>query len=80
MNEGTTSPAPVGPPPATPPPSNLNQLLDWLDGRKTYLIAFLGALYVIGSGMGLWPEDERILSLFGFGAAVALRAGVKKGN
>jgi hypothetical protein len=51
-------------------------VLEWLDGRKTYLIALIGVLYVFGSTLGWWPCDERVLGLLGFGGLAALRKGV----
>lgn len=47
----------------------------WLDGRKTYLIACVGALYVFGSTLGWWPLDERVMAILGFGGLAALRKG-----
>ena len=59
----------------------LKVLLDWLDGRKTYLIAMVGVVYVFGSTVGWWPCDERVLGLLGFGGIAALRKGIdKSGN
>lgn len=52
------------------------RFLDWLDGRKTYLLTALGALYVFGSTLGWWPCDERVLALLGFGGMAALRNSV----
>lgn len=53
-------------------------VLDWLDGRKTYLIATAGAVYLFGSTVGWWPCDDRLLGLLGFGGLAALRRGLDK--
>lgn len=53
------------------------EALGWLDGRKTYLLAAVAAAYVIGSTLGWWPCDDRVLALLGFGGMAALRQGVK---
>lgn len=52
------------------------RFLDWLDGRKTYLLTVLGALYVFGSTLGWWPCDDRVLAVLGFGGLAALRNSV----
>lgn len=53
-------------------------LLAWLDGRKTYLLALVGALYVFGSDLGWWPCNDLVLALLGFSGLATLRHGVSK--
>lgn len=53
--------------------------MDYLKGKKTYLVTVAGML-VTGAWMMGWIDDEtanKILVLFGFGAGVTLRAGMK---
>lgn len=53
-------------------------LLAWVDGRKTYLLALVGALYVFGSDLGWWPCNDLVLALLGFSGLATLRHGVSK--
>lgn len=53
-------------------------LLDWFDGRKTYFVALIAVVYLIGADVGWWPLNETILALFGFGGLASLRAGLSK--
>ncbi len=54
---------------------NLQQILD---GKKTYLVAAIAILYVLGAHLGWWPFDDKILDALGFGGLITLRAGVRK--
>lgn len=76
----TTTPRPSsgtapGQQPRTTP---IVQILDWLDGRKTYLVAVAAAIYLIGGDIGWWPQNDQVLTLLGFGGLAALRAGMSK--
>ena len=57
-------------------------MLEWLEGKKTYIVIALTALFNLGVTLGWWVEDNNIvvfintiLGAFGFGF---LRAGVTK--
>lgn len=59
-------------------------ILQWLSGKKTYLIAFVGAVFNLGVGMGWWPLGDQtwaainaILVALG---GMSLRAGVTSEN
>lgn len=60
------------------------KLIEWLSGRKTYLVAIATALYILLKSFGLFtvtPEQET--AVFGLLAAlfgIALRSGVAKSN
>ncbi len=58
----------------------MNAILELLSGKKTYLVSAAG-LAVIGlwmAGMIDTAIAEKALAALGFGAAIALRAGVAK--
>lgn len=60
----------------------MQAILDWLSGRKAYIIAGLTAIFNFGIAVGWWLPDNAIwdavnyilAALFG----MALRAGVSK--
>lgn len=57
-------------------------MLEFLNGKKTYLISFAG-LAVIGAWMlGMIDGDvaEKALAALGFGGAITLRAGIAKAS
>lgn len=58
--------------------AKLKAILEFLDGKKTYLVAAALVLYVIGSDAGLWPVNESVLALFGALGLGTLRSAVKK--
>jgi hypothetical protein len=49
-----------------------------LQGKKTYLVAVAGCLYIIGAWAGLWPYDSHVLEILGFGGLAALAARVSR--
>ena len=51
--------------------------LDTLRGKKTYCAAGLAVLYIAGNVIGLWPWDEKILAVLGFGSLAFLRSALK---
>ncbi len=60
----------------------MQAILDWLSGRKTYIVAILTAIFDVGCAVGWWTFDNQIvvavnglLAAFGLGF---LRAGVSK--
>ncbi len=56
----------------------IQQILTWLNGKKTYLAALGWVVYKVGSGSGWWPENHNIETLLIGSGAVALREGIKK--
>ena len=59
----------------------MKTILEFLEGKKTYIVAFLFGVFNIGLAMGWWTADNQIivtinslLAMLGFGF---LRAGVK---
>jgi hypothetical protein len=56
----------------------LLSLLNWLDGKKTYLLAAALVIYVIGSDAGWWPLNESVLALGGALSLGTLRSAVRK--
>jgi hypothetical protein len=63
-------------PPATP--GRWESVWTFLEGKKTYLVAILGGLYLFGGDQGWWQVNEALLGILGFGGLAALRAGKKK--
>jgi hypothetical protein len=60
----------------------MQAVLDWLNGKKTYIVAILLAVFDIGVAVGWWPVDSAVWQsvnaiLAAFGLAF-LRAGVAK--
>lgn len=60
----------------------MNNLVNWLDGKKTYITAFLFAVFNFGASVGWWQLDSAVweginyvLAALGFGF---MRSGVKK--
>jgi hypothetical protein len=56
----------------------MNTMIESLRGKKTYLAAAMGAVYVLGALAGLWEWDEKIVALFFAGGLASLRAGVAR--
>lgn len=54
----------------------MNDLKQFLTGKKTYLSAAIGILYLVGVWAGLYDFDERILAVIGFAGLASLRAAV----
>lgn len=59
-------------------PDVIQRMRAWLAGRKTYGIAAIGILYIVGCWAGWWEYDERVLAALGLGGLAALRAGVSR--
>ena len=58
----------------------MTNLLDWLQGKKTYFLSAAGALVVFAKLLG-WIDEVTASTLFvllGFGTGAALRSGMKK--
>ena len=60
----------------------MQDIMSWLDGKKTYIVIVVTAVFNIGVAAGWWPVDgavyqiiNAILIALGIGA---LRAGVTK--
>lgn len=56
----------------------MNDLQTWLRGKKTYLAAIIGILYLAGAWAGAWEFDQKVLGALGLGGLAFLRAGVQK--
>jgi uncharacterized membrane protein len=56
--------------------------LNWLQGKKTYIIVILAAVFNIGVVFGFWTVDSTVWSfinsILGFLGLGTLRAGVTK--
>lgn len=50
--------------------------LDWLKGKKTYIVAIASAVYGLGIQLGWWPHVVAVDTLLGSAGLAALRAGV----
>ena len=59
---------------------NLEAIKASLQGKKTYLAAGMGVLYIAGVFLGLWEWDERVLGVFGLGGLAFLRMAVPKAH
>ena len=56
----------------------MNNLIEFLKGKKTYFAAAIGLLYLAGVYLGFWSFDEKILAFFGLSALAFLRYGLGK--
>lgn len=58
------------------------KVLRWLEarlsGKKTYLVAALGILYIFGGDQGWWVVNPSLLAVLGFGGMATMRQGVSK--
>jgi hypothetical protein len=50
--------------------------LNWLRGKRTYVLAAVAILYIFGGDQGWWLVSDQVLALLGFGGLAALRAGI----
>lgn len=50
----------------------------FLDGKKTYILAAIGVIYIFGGDQGWWNLNEAIAAMLGFGGLASLRAGKTK--
>ncbi len=56
----------------------MNDIKEFLTGKKTYLSAVIGILYLVGVWAGLYEFDERILAAVGLAGLAFLRAALTK--
>lgn len=56
----------------------MEKLSEILKGKKTYLAALIGLLYLAGVWAGAWVWDERVLAAVGLSGLAFLRAAAKK--
>src|SRR4051812_40265822 len=59
-------------------PSAFANLIAFLAGKKTYIVAALGVLYALGVKYWHWPNDPEIWGGLGFAGLATLRAAVTK--
>jgi hypothetical protein len=55
---------------------NIDTIRTSLQGKKTYIAAGMGVIYIAGVFLGLWDWDERVLGVFGLSGLAFLRAAV----
>ncbi|MCL4179167.1 MAG: hypothetical protein KJ072_15675 [Verrucomicrobia bacterium] len=58
----------------------MNNLITFLQGRKTYFTVAIAILYVGGAYLGFWDLSDEVLAVFGLGALAFLRAGIRKAD
>lgn len=56
----------------------MKAVLDFLSGKKTYLISVGVLIYALGVHFGWWPHQPDIDLMFGGAGAITLRAAIKK--
>lgn len=47
-----------------------------LEGKKTYILAGIGLLYVVGGFLKLWEIDWHVVDALGLGSIMALRSAI----
>ena len=55
-----------------------NDLVAFLDGRKTYILAAAGIIYAAGIQFWGWPSNGDVWAALGFGTAATLRVAIAK--
>lgn len=53
-------------------------MIEFLRGKKTYLVSAIGILYIGGAFAGLYEYNEEVLIGIGFTGLGTLRAGMAK--
>ena len=56
----------------------MKRFLDWLSGKKTYVVACAAGIYAVGIQRGAWEHAAWLDVLFGATATATMRAGVAK--
>jgi hypothetical protein len=56
----------------------MKTLLDFLSGKKTYLVAAGAIAYLVGSDLRWWPLNTEVLGIFGSLGLITIRAGIAK--
>lgn len=59
---------------------NPNKPSTMIKGKRTYLIALMGAAYALLIGLGILPNEEWVWGLLGFTGMGFLRAGVENSS
>ena len=59
----------------------MNGFIEWLQGKKTYIIVLLASVFNIGVVFGWWTPDSQVWALIntilGFLGIGTIRAGIK---
>jgi hypothetical protein len=58
---------------------NIASALEFLKGKKTYLSAIIGLLYLLGGAAKFWEVDPKFLAAIGMSGLMFLRAAIEKG-
>jgi len=56
------------------------QTWNWLSGKKTYILAFAGAIYATGIQCGLWPHNSALDVFLAATATATIRHGIFTGT
>jgi hypothetical protein len=56
----------------------MTNVINWLKGKKTYMVGFAAAIYGAGVGLGVWPHMTWLDLTLGGVATVTMRAGIQK--
>jgi len=54
----------------------MKSIITFLQGKKTYIVAFAAAIYGAGIQTGLWPHNVMVDLFLAGGGAASLRAGM----
>lgn len=57
---------------------NVHSVIDWLSGKKTYLVAFAAAIYACGIEQSWWQHQVWLDVLFGAMGVGTMRAAIAK--
>ncbi len=56
--------------------NSVDLLKAWVVGKRTYLVALVAGLYLVGCWAGVFTFDEKVLAGLGFAGLATLRAGL----
>jgi hypothetical protein len=57
---------------------NLQAVISFLSGKKTYLVGVAGVVYAYGIGRHWWPSDAEIWGIIGSTGAMTFRAALAR--
>lgn len=52
--------------------------MNWLSGKKTYILAAIGAVALAGQMLGWWTVPDAVWEFLGIGGAITIRAAIAK--
>jgi hypothetical protein len=57
----------------------ISNFWNWLAGKKTYIVAFAGAIYGTGIALNLWPHNVALDVILASTGTATIRHGITSG-